>query len=214
MNNKGICKYCNHQILWVDRKPFELDAQTRHTFDLCAQTRKANKSAKQKQVRLDQKKSLEGLQAQFPIGSYIITYRNIFPEKARYVPVGLVVAHTKFKSKRTLPLVVKRIGHGDYEDEISSGGKVVTKERYEEVLKAEIDHFIAETIAIGRNDKCFEGKLYLRTTNLVDGSPKDLSEPWSFWDRLWVETAKNVLQENNKKQAENNACQAGSNVVG
>jgi hypothetical protein len=210
MKNTSICKYCKGQILWVDRNPFELDGQIRHTFDLCTQTRKANKSAKRKQVRLDQKKSFEGVQAQFPIGSYIITYRNSFPEKARYVPVGLVVARAKFKSKNTPHLVVKRLGHGDHEEELNAGGKVVTRERYEEVLKAEIDHRIAETINIGRFDNSFEGKLYLQTTNLVDGSTKDLSEPWFFWERLWVETAKKVLEENNNKQAENNACQSAS----
>lgn len=204
MKNTGVCKYCKHEILWVDRKPFELDGHTRHAFDLCTQARKANKSAKRKQVRLDQKQAFESVQAQLPIGSYIIAYRNSFPEKARYVPVGLVVAHTKFKSKHTPHLVVKSLGHGDHEEELHAGGKIVTRERYEEVLKAEIDHRITETIAFSRSEKYLKEKINLRTTNLVDGSPKDLSDPWFFWERLWVETAKKVLEE---EQTKNNACQ-------
>lgn len=197
-SSAGICKYCKNEILWVDRKPFELDGQTRHTFDLCAQARKANKSAKRKQVRLDQKQAFEGVQAHYPIGSYVISYlKELDVYGARYVPVGLVVAHNKFKSKRTPPIVIKRVGHGDHEDENFFGGKVVTRERYEEVLKAEIDNYIRITTTIGRNTNSahLKEKLHCRTHNLGDGLPKDLSEPWCFWERLWVETAKKVLEE-------------------
>ena len=197
MKNTGICRYCKNEILWVDRKPFELDGQTRHTFELCTQARKANKSAKRKQVRLDQKQAFEGMQAQFPIGSYIITYNDNSSVNARYVPVGLVVAHSKFKSKRTPHLIVKRVGHGDHEEELHAGGKVVTRERYEEVLKAEIDRTIRLTTTIGynTNPEYLKQELHFRTHNLGDGLPKDLSEPWCFWERLWVETTKKVLEE-------------------
>ena len=197
MKNTGICRYCKNEILWVDRKPFELDGQTRHTFELCTQARKANKSAKRKQERLDQKQAFEGTQAQFPIGSYIIGCEDALTTNARYVPVGLVVAHPKFKSKRTLHLVVKRVGHGDHEEELHAGGKVVTRERYEEVLKAEIDRTIRLTTTIGynTNPEYLKQELHFRTHNLGDGLPKDLSEPWCFWERLWVETTKKVLEE-------------------
>lgn len=214
MKNTSICKYCKNEILWVDRKPFELDGQTRHTFDLCTQARKANKSAKRKQVRLDQKQAFEGAQAQFPIGSYVISYSDSIHSDygARYVPVGLVVAHPKFKSKRTPHLVVKRVGHGDHEEELHAGGKIVTREKYEEVLKAEIDCRIRITTTIGHNTNptYLKERLHLRTHNLGDGLPKDLSEPWCFWERLWVETTKKVLEE---EQTKNNACQPASNVV-
>jgi hypothetical protein len=199
-SSAGICKYCKHDILWVDRKPFELDGQTRHAFDVCAQKRKSSKSEKRKKDRLEKKEAFERGQAKFPVGSYIITYVERFKTNERYVPVGVVVAHTKFKSKYTAPLVVKRIGHGDHEEHMGLGGefaKVVTQEKYREILKAEINRHTALIAAYKRTlgSEYLEEQIYKRSHHLGDGSPRDLSDPEFFWDRLYLETAKKCLEE-------------------
>lgn len=202
MSNKGICKYCNHQILWVDRKPFELDGQTRHSFDICSQKRKASESEKRKNIRLAKKEAFEKIHSDHPIGSYVVYYSKGYCED-RFIPLGIVVSHQKFKPK-TAPLVVRAVGHGEYEQEVY-GGKVVTQERYEEVLRAEIKYQSISDVQASFGEQFLRQEIY-KLSHYPTGIPYEFY-PEHFFRKIRLDSAKKALE------AINNACQPALDVV-
>jgi len=197
MNNTGTCKYCKHNILWIDRKPFESDGETRHTYDVCSQKRIAGKSKKRKEALLAKKAGFEKIHADHPIGSYVVYYSKGYCED-RFVPLGVVVSHQKFRPK-TAPLVVKAVGHGEYEEE-SWGGIIVSKERYEETIRAEIKRHTADLL---NGSAHLEPVIYKLSHYLGSGKPRELL-PEEFFLKVRLDTAKRLLE------AKNIPCQTAS----
>jgi hypothetical protein len=184
----GVCKYCKHDILWIDGKPFEDDSQTRHTFDICSQKRIARKSRKRKEALLAKKAGFEKIHADHPIGSYVVYYSKGYCED-RFVPLGIVVSHQKFKPK-TAPLVVKAVGHGEYEHEVY-GGKVVTQERYEEVLREEIKYRSISDFQAGWGEQFLRQEIY-KLSHHPTGIPKEFY-PEDFFTKIRIDSAKKAL---------------------
>lgn len=199
MNNTGTCKYCKNNILWIDRKPFESDGETRHTYDVCSQKRIAGKSKKRREALLAKKAGFEKIHADHPIGSYVVYYSKGYCED-RFVPLGVVVSHQKFKPK-TAPLVVKAVGHGEYEKE-TYGGKVVTQERYEEVLRAEIKYWSISDVQASFGEQFLRQEIY-KLSHYPTGIAKELS-PEDFFTKIRIDSAKRLLE------AKNNTCQTAS----
>ena len=197
MKNTGICKYCKHEILWVDRKPFESDSSTRHTFDICSQKRKARKSEKRKEKRLAKKSEFEAIHSSHPVGSYVI-YHSKGGCEDRFVPLGIVVSHKKF-SLKACPLITKAVGHGEYEEE-SWGGIIVSKERYEETIRAEIKRHTTDLL---NGSAYLEPVIYKLSHHLGSGKPRELL-PEEFFLKVRLDTAKRLLE------AKNISCQTAS----
>lgn len=184
----GLCKYCKHTISWIDRKPFELDGETRHTYDICSQKRRDRKSQQRKEILLAKKAAFEKIHADHPIGSYVVYYSKGYCED-RFVPLGIVVSHQKFKPK-TAPLVIRAVGHGEYEQEVY-GGEVVTQERYEEVLRAEIKYQSISDVQASFGEQFLRKEIY-KLSHYPTGIPKEFY-PEDFFTKIRIDSAKKAL---------------------
>jgi hypothetical protein len=87
-------------------------------------------------------------------------------------------------------LVVKAVGHGEYEHEVY-GGKVVTQERYEEVLREEIKYRSISDFQAGWGEQFLRQEIY-KLSHHPTGIPKEFY-PEDFFTKIRIDSAKKAL---------------------